>query len=553
MTLVAKKMARDHRQPPCCSLPSLRHTQSQLPSLHFLVAIIAIVGTGSGPWRARAEVPPELSPVEDRPCASPCQGQCFAGKCLFTGDEPASSGSLTQSSIQGTAANHYSADGASSVTPESVPVESLQSAPVHKHGRLRRHAVREANLLAHAALPVTPTLAPVLAVAPSTVAASTKAWHAGGQHGAQSPQEMHAPTTAMQVGVQPHMVGSQQQLGLFDQPLHQVQLTQQLATQHFQPNEQMLDATLKYEQQVEAALRAENDQLRAELTRWREAGARVADREAKVVDTITSMTRGMSGPWSEVPGQSAMQKDVPRQSLLSTAVERYLLNEDKSPLEDSINSRRLMLIFFVVNALAFLLWVMTGKKGVGSHPGMFEAVLRQAGLGSYIMEVTELQIRNLCICGEAHLSMRMGTAPEVRVEATESLEGDLVKFEGVFTFRVNASHPERNCVLWVMDRDPLSEEERIAHLEVPMRDLLRLVQREHGEYVTFDLEPHGPQSKRRLMGTRTAKPCLALRLRDVTMVPQHNIIKSTSSSNCQVRSDATLTSQRKLEDVAEPQ
>jgi len=145
MTLVAKKMARDHRQPPCCSLPSLRHTQSQLPSLHFLVAIIAIVGTGSGPWRARAEVPPELSPVEDRPCASPCQGQCFAGKCLFTGDEPASSGSLTQSSIQGTAANHYSADGASSVTPESVPVESLQSAPVHKHGRLRRHAVREAN------------------------------------------------------------------------------------------------------------------------------------------------------------------------------------------------------------------------------------------------------------------------------------------------------------------------------------------------------------------------------------------------------------------------
>jgi len=576
MTLVAKQMARDCREPLRCSSHSSRCTQApQRPSLRFLVAIVAIVGIANGPRGALAEVPPELSSMMDKPCPPSCQGQCFAGTCLFTGDEPVLLGSPTKSSIGDVVASHTSADGTSSVMPEPVLVELMQSAPVRNHGRLRRHGVR-------GAFPGAPTLAPMLAAAPSDMVMSA---------GAQPPRDMHAPNTAMQVDVQSHMAvdapplllqrdsaaatlqqqpapvalrqlqqaGAQQQLGLFDQPVRQVQLVQQLATQGFQ-SEQTLDATLKSEQQLEASLRAENGQLRAELIRWREAGARVADREAKVVNIISSMTRSM--PRSEAPDQSARQTDVPRQSLLSVAVERYLFNEGKSPLEDSINGRRLMLIFFTVNALAFLLWalapppgppVMTARKGVGSRPGLLEAVLRQAGLGSYIMEVSELQARNLCICGEAHLSLRMGTEPEVRVEATDSLEGDLVKFDTSFTFRVHASHPEGNCVIWVMDRDPLSEEERIAHLEVPMRDLLQLVQREHGEYVTFDLETHGPQSKRRLLGAQTAKPCLALRLRDVTMVPQHKVMQSSSPSHCQVRSGSALASQRKLEDVAEPQ
>lgn len=601
MTLNAKQMAGHHRELLRSSSPSLRRTKSlQLPSLHFLLAVTAIVGTGNRPRGALAEVPPELSSIADKPCAPSCQGGCSAGKCLFTGDEPASSGSPTQSSIEGTAAIQSRAKSAAStvvpVTPESVPVESLQSAPVRNHGRLRRHGVRGAPV----ALPVLPMQAPVAAAASPNVVASAAAWHAGGQHGAQPPRELQSPSTAMQAGVQAHMAaatpafasqhadalsllwqraataalppqqrlapvvlpqvrqaGPQQQLGLFEQPVHQVQLVQQLAAQEgLQPSEQMLDATLKYEQQVEAALRVENGQLRAELTQWRKAGARVADREAKVVYMITNMTRGVPGPHGEVPDQSTTLTDAPRQSLLSMVVEQYVFNEGKSPLEDTLNSRRLMLIFFVVNALAFLLWVLTARKGAGSRPRLLEAVLRRAGLGSYTMEVSELQVRNLCICGEAHLSMRMGLESEVRVEATESSEGDVVKFDGVFTFKVSASHPEGNCVCWVMDRDPLSEEERIAHLEVPIRDLLCLVQREHGEYVTFELEPHGPQAKRRLLGTHTAKPCIALRLRDVTMVPEHHkIMKSGSPSNLFVRngSTSTLPTFKRLEDVAEPQ
>jgi len=336
-------------------------------------------------------------------------------------------------------------------------------------------------------------------------------------------------------------IGPQKQRGMSDQPVRQqVQLVQQLATQEdVQPSDQMLDATLKHERQLEAALRVENGQLRAELTRWQEAGTRVADREAKVVEIITSMTRGVPGPWGEVSDQSATQTGVPGQNPLAMAVEQYVFNQGKSPLGDSLNSHRLMLILFVVNALAFIIWavapppgppVLTARKGAGSRPRLLEAMLPRAGPGSYTMEVSELQVRNLCICGEAHLSMRMGTEPEVRVEATTSSEGDVVRFDGVFTFKVHTSHPEGNLVCWVMDRDPLSEEERIAHLEVPMRDLLSPVQREHGEYLTFDVEPHGPQAYRRLLGTRTAKPRLALRLCDVTTVPEHTkIMKSIST------------------------
>jgi len=655
MTLLSKQMAGDRRvHHPCSVSPSARHIYSlQTPSLRFLVAITAIVGTGSGPLGAVAQVQPEFNSVEDKPCAPTCQGECFAGKCLFTGDELALSGSPSQPSIVGSAAVHSNSnDAVLSVPPESVPSDSLQSAPVRNHGRLRRHGMKRAP----ATHPVATPMTPVQAVAPSNVAAS----HTAGPIGvadAQHPRQMYAPFTAMQVGVQPHLamdskrmtsandnligattaagpalasqrteapplllqravaaavppqeqpapvvssqlqqakvaslrganvtrehdalpqqqqqpqqlrqrpdplvlpplqqVGPQQQIGLLDQPVQQG-LVQQFSTQEgVHASEQMLQATLTYEQQLEAALRAENGQLRGELARWREAGARVAQREAKVVETITELTRGVPGPRSETTDDSAALKGAPRQSLLSMTIERYVFNGGKTPLEDSVNSRRLVLIFFAVNALAFLLWVLTARKGVGSPPRLLEAMLRHAGLGSYTMEVSELQVRNLCICGEAHLSLRMGPETEVRIEAAESMEGDMVRFDGVFSFKVHASHPEGNCVVWVMDRDPLSEEERIAHLEVPMREILSLAQREHGEYVTFDLEPHGPQAKRRSLGTQTTKPCLAMRLRDVTTAPYHKkIMKSGSPSSRQVYSDVTLSPQRRLQEIVEPQ
>mmetsp|Transcript_59875 Transcript_59875/g.118719 ORF Transcript_59875/g.118719 Transcript_59875/m.118719 type:complete len:562 (+) Transcript_59875:29-1714(+) len=551
--------------------PSLHDAQSlQPPSLRVLVAVFAMVGTGSRPWGALAEVPLDSSSVEDKPCAPSCQGACFAGKCLFIGDESDSLGSLTHPDTEGVAAIHSNAHSAAPlVMQKSVPVEILQAAPVRNRGRLRRHGMGRAP----AELRVTPPLAPMLAATPSNVAASDAAWHAGGQHGARQFREMHTPETEIHVGVQPHLAAApsfasphaeapspllrravanaaaappQQQPALVAMP--------QIQQEGLTASERALDAKLKYEQQLEAALRAQNGQLHAELTRWREAGARVAEREAKVVETITELTRGMPGPKGEVPGQSANRTGAPRQSFLSTAVERYVFNGGKMPLEDSSNSRRLMIIFFAANALAFLLWVITARKGVGSRPRLLETMLRKAGLGTCTIEVSELQVRNVCICGEAHMSMRMGPETEVRIEATESVEGDIVKFEGVFTFTVHASRPEGTCVCWVMDRDPLSEEERIARLEVPMRDLLSLSQREHGEYVTFDLEPHGPQAKRWSSGARAAKPSLALRLRDVTMAPRHNnIMKSNPTSNCQVFMDASPASQRRLEEVAEPQ
>merc|ERR1740123_11304 len=127
----------------------------------------------------------------------------------------------------------------------------------------------------------TPVLAPQRADAPSFRLRSAAAAVAPPQ---QRPESVVLPRL--------QQIGPQKQHGMSDQPVRQrVQLVQQLATQEdVQPSDQMLDATLKHERQLEGALRVENDQLRAELTRWQDAGTRVADREAKVVEIITSMT-----------------------------------------------------------------------------------------------------------------------------------------------------------------------------------------------------------------------------------------------------------------------
>jgi len=281
--------------------------------------------------------------------------------------------------------------------------------------------------------------------------------------------------------------------------------------------QEYMEAQLEHEQGMEAQLRTENEKLRAELTRWRSAGSKVAAREAQVVELIR---RSVGGP---MPSSSLAHVESGPQdesSLLEESVETYVFNAGKMPLEDGSNTLRLLLLFFGANASAFVLWLVAGQLEGGCAMSLMEPVLLRAGLGHCLVEVSEIQVRNLPVSGDAYVSLQMGTEKELRTQSVEASEGGVLRFDEIFTLKVSGSDGAGSLVCWVVDRDPLAEE-RAARLELPARELLRSARRRYGEYFDFDLEPqarrHRPkEASAAFAAPKGRRPCLALRVRDVT-------------------------------------
>jgi len=298
---------------------------------------------------------------------------------------------------------------------------------------------------------------------------------------------------------------------------------------------QIMQVQLDRERSEEARLRAENEGLRQQLARWRVAGAQVAAREAKVVETIRrngGHLPSLAGPAPAAPQAEAEAQEEKSDglSLLATSMQTYVFNAGKEPLGQSANALRVLTLFFVVNAGAFLIWLCgtSSKAGQpeasraaskGSSTGILEPMLRYLGLGLRVIEISEVQVRNLSVGGDAYVVFQVGPEPEQRSGSVEQTEAGLLRFEEAFTFRVLQGDREGKCICWVMDRDPLAEEERAARLEISVQELLRLVRRRHGEYFDFDLDVqarrHRPST---VAGTaqRGARPCLAMRVRDIT-------------------------------------
>lgn len=113
---------------------------------------------------------------------------------------------------------------------------------------------------------------------------------------------------------------------------------------------------------AQAALAAENDELRRQLRRWQDAGLKVAEREAKVLELLQH-----SGPVARVDeavrhsradmGQA--EDDV--LGLLSSSVKTYLFDAGKDPLSSGTNACRVLLIFLLANAVAFLGWLCSTR------------------------------------------------------------------------------------------------------------------------------------------------------------------------------------------------
>jgi hypothetical protein len=260
---------------------------------------------------------------------------------------------------------------------------------------------------------------------------------------------------------------------------------------------------------IDAALTAENLALREELDRWRRAGAKVAEREARVAEMLKQASQSRAGIPNvgalEIASQEAQtQNRLPAQSL-------------QLSLQLAIGLAVLALV-----SLSSLAWCFSSKEIVGpSKANVLARTLRESGLQTYVIEVSELQVWNLAAASEIYMSLHTG-GKDFLTKSVESSTGGLLRFSEVITFSMTPSPmtARGSCKLAVVDRNT---EERLAYLEIPSQNLLRLVHEDHREYFHFDLVIEAHRLKARLVssdpsvdGTHVKRPSMAMRIRDVT-------------------------------------
>jgi len=123
-----------------------------------------------------------------------------------------------------------------------------------------------------------------------------------------------------------------------------------------------------------------------------------------------------------------------------------------------------------------------------------------------MVEVSEIHIGSILAGGDVFVSLQLPTGEERRTEAIKRTDGGFLRFSEMFTFNVRTSDAPFSLIV---SEGP---GRRLAHYQMPARELVNLAKREHREYFRCELVPGQafPASG------RNKKPYAAMRIRKVT-------------------------------------
>jgi len=470
-------------------------------------------------------------------CAG-CPGACFAGECLFSGLDLENEGAPQQPPPEPSAlAWHSSAQGRAMQTrPVQVtPAQQVGPLPWQAFGTLPQggaaprpsvldtllnqqelQARRPGPLLSRSYRELAPPTALQQAPAASALVAPTL--------GPAVEVRPHLAAAGVRLSAAPASLGSAVQAPAFgaDAPVASAAAAPALVDPGGPADEERyLQRQLEAAKHADLALGAENSLLRQELARWRAAGHSVAQREARVVDMIKD--KQLEGQVAAATAESSEEElDL---SQIASSVQTYVFNAGKSPLDDRTNFWRILLVVGAVNMVAFLGWRSSELlqermlQATTPIPGV-NSMLRRAGIGHYVVEISEMQVSHLALDGDIYISVQMGDQ-EQRTGARE-LEGRLLRFDERFRLQVKSHDAEGKFVFHIVDRDNPLAEKLLARLEIPAQEVLELARRKHGEYCNFDLFPEAAPRLPRWGGGQIEerRPKLGLRLRDVSLPPK---------------------------------
>jgi hypothetical protein len=297
-----------------------------------------------------------------------------------------------------------------------------------------------------------------------------------------------------------------------------------------------LQSELAAARSTDASISAQNRILQRELSAWRKAGSIVARHEANLVSFIrhARATGGTDALPAEASPSSAARDgadvaagDADALALLTDSVMTNVFNAGKKPLDDTSNSHRLILIFFVVNTLAFLTFTVSQNAKKVFAPqrkrpaaSKLEQLMSRRpapipisidGPGAYMIEISDIQVSNLLVAGEICVAMKIvpGNLQELRTKALESCAHPL-SFSGTFNFSIPRERTECKCLISVIDTET-KPEEMVAHGELSTDAIFRFA---CSEYVTVDLTRPGRGSPdwAEIPGEQRRRPHVSMRI-----------------------------------------
>lgn len=440
---------------------------------------------GVFPWLLLLLCGQETALGQDQGCGPSCLGTCFAGTCLYSADDLESEDSLRNQ-----------------ITEAQAPADD------HGAPSPMQHLTRVAQ--------------PAMGSAAPSPLADQRQFRASGADRARFLQEA-AQTAAKSSAAE------------------DVSARTGVAASLLTNEAQELLGELNHAQAGEAQLRAENDQLRRELSRWRTAGAHIAGREAKVVELLGSQPTGFQpqqlallanpGPQAAVPQDapkappSAAKKSPPALAQLSR---NHLRTTTSSSHWDLV--RWLLLTVTVSFLVMSCMWsarslskkhreaiaenrpllsqeMRQARSGECNH-SFIGPVLREVGLSDYKVEISEIHLGSL-FAGSTDVFVKFctGSGQEFHTQVIPSSNGAFSRFKDVFSF--NLRKTDNACTISVSDKRG-----ELAVTGLPAGEIVRLARRPHQEYFRTEMEPM--QLLEELPGGK--RPYVAMRIRDITAV-----------------------------------
>merc|ERR1719464_768240 len=105
----------------------------------------------------------------------------------------------------------------------------------------------------------------------------------------------------------------------------------------------------------------------------------------------------------------------------------------------------MVLVFFAVNTVGFITMLSARRlqeaaegwgKGAKAVGGFVEPVLRSAGISRYVLELSEVQVRDLAVGSDVHVSFQMSGQPDQRTEAVQAPQSSILRFRETFMLKV---------------------------------------------------------------------------------------------------------------------
>eukprot|EP00747_Dinoflagellata_sp_TGD_P161756 gnl/TRDRNA2_/TRDRNA2_178603_c0_seq1.p1 gnl/TRDRNA2_/TRDRNA2_178603_c0~~gnl/TRDRNA2_/TRDRNA2_178603_c0_seq1.p1 ORF type:complete len:658 (+),score=153.72 gnl/TRDRNA2_/TRDRNA2_178603_c0_seq1:48-2021(+) len=301
----------------------------------------------------------------------------------------------------------------------------------------------------------------------------------------------------------------------------------------------------------EAKLRNQNALLKQELDGWRTTGTTVMKREAEVVRLIQEKHNGTATAATAVVAEPHAEA-----SFLAQTVKRYVFNSGEAPLGTTAAYLRQLVIIVFFGLILYAFWkhqetvkssvniamsktkmdkaIAYGRRINWLQP--FHPMLRSAGIGSYVVEISEIQIANLLVGGDVYVHVHQPSSHEqmrtkpIQPVITSIDHGSLLKYTESFV--INVRKYDDPLVITVVDRDPMMEES-IARVEIPTQELLSCAAQTR-EFFRFNLKTKAqrtlkcPQPEPDEENTSN-EPYAAMRLRDFTIQEQAKTIGDTGA------------------------